>query len=140
VGSAVAGALLLISSKSEKGARTALWTLGIVLITSMVAFVRGDLVGLLSGAFWCVLLPVLGKKLSKDSVIFAAQFLGIQQCFMAFHSLSDLFQLSVSTTAETDAAILAQSTGIPAIVWAVGWSILGVIAIVAGLKVAWHEK
>jgi hypothetical protein len=67
VGSAISGGWLVACCRSEKNAKNALIGLGGMMVLSMIVFVRGDLVGLLSGAAWAaVLLWAQGKGRVAD--------------------------------------------------------------------------
>jgi hypothetical protein len=90
LGPAVAGALLIASSRSAKATRIALTVLGAALILSTAIWVR-SLVG------W-VVLPALGLailtiayKVSTQRQQFAIQFLGVQACISVWKQFGYLF-------------------------------------------------
>lgn len=90
LGPAVAGALLIASSRSAKATRIALTVLGAALILSTAIWVR-SLVG------W-VVLPALGLailliayKISAQRQQFAIQFLGVQACISVWKQFGYLF-------------------------------------------------
>lgn len=90
LGPAIAGALLIVSSRSAKATRTALTVLGAALILSTAIWVR-SLVG------WAVL-PALGlailliaHRLSPQRQQFAIQFLGVQACISVWKQFGYLF-------------------------------------------------
>jgi hypothetical protein len=134
LGPAIAGALLIVSSRSEKATRVALTVLGAALILSTAIWVR-SLVG------WLVL-PALGLaifltalRLSPQVQNFVIQLLGVQACISVWRQFDYLFspggmvggQLQRSDTgAIADALILPYwfwgasiSTAILAMLW---WS------------------
>ncbi|HLO97352.1 MAG TPA: M50 family metallopeptidase [Fimbriimonas sp.] len=125
IGASLLGALMIASSKSVESARKWLTGLGIALAVIMVLWVRGDMVGISIGVFWTALLLIGSRKLNKDVILFAVQFLGVQQCLNSLKSLRDLVYLSASGDARTDAAALAESTHLPATFWAVLWGVIG---------------
>lgn len=138
VGSTVLGAVMIAAARTEQGAKHAFgWTAG-VLAASMLMFVRGDLVGVLTGVFWCLVCWALAKRAKGEALRFAAQFIGIQQCLAAFQSLLVLLNLSVATEAQSDAKIMEQATGIPALAWAGGWAVLSAFLVTATLRRAWR--
>lgn len=137
VGSAVVGGLTVAGARQPKSAKSVLYTLCVCLGLSMLLFVRGDAVGIISGLFWTALLWILAKKLAGDHAVFAAQFLGVQLALTSLQSLLVLLQVSTGMEAMSDARILESVTGLPAIVWAVGWSLLGLLAIGGSLATAW---
>jgi hypothetical protein len=65
-------------------------------------------------------LTVLGNTKGKAPV-FAAQFVGLQQCLYSLTSLLQVWQISGFTYGHSDAKILQQATGVPAIAWASLW-------------------
>jgi len=90
LGPAIAGALLIVSSRSAKATRIALTVLGAALILSTVIWVR-SLVG------W-VVLPALGlailmiaRWLSPQRQQFTIQFLGVQACISVWKQFGYLF-------------------------------------------------
>lgn len=137
VGSAVIGGLVVAGARTAKAAATILWTVGVVIGLAVLMFVRGDIVGLVSGVFWALLLWFLGKSLKADHAVFAAQFLGVQLALTSLQSLLVLLRISVGMEAMSDAQILQGVTGIPAVFWATAWSLLGLAAIGASLSSAW---
>lgn len=137
VGTAIVGALLLASSRTLKGARSMLWTTFAFLAVSLLLFVRGDTIGILSALLWLGALPLMAYRLKGEWVLFAGQFLGLQMALTSLQSLLVLLKVTVSPEPRSDALILQQVTGVPAIVWAVGWSAFGLAAIVVALVTAW---
>lgn len=137
VGSGVVGALIIWGASNERGARLALGVLCAVLAMSMLLFVRGDAVGWLSGLVWVVALFVQARYFRGKIAIFTAQFIGVQQCITSLQSLLILLQISAATERQSDAALLGQATGIPAIVWAVAWSLLSMSLMGLALRAAW---
>ncbi|MBS1703620.1 MAG: M50 family metallopeptidase [Armatimonadetes bacterium] len=121
LGSSLFGAAMIQSATNEKAARIWLQVLGGMVLVSNVIWVRGDLVGWTIGLAWPVVILVLASRLKGDSLVFAAQFFAVQQCLNALKSVRDLVLLA-RTDVPTDAQLMAQSTHIPAIVWALLWA------------------
>ncbi|MBS1724908.1 MAG: M50 family metallopeptidase [Armatimonadetes bacterium] len=138
VGSALVGGILIAMARDERGAKAALCTLFGFLAGSMLLFVRGDMVGVLSGIFWVPVLGLLAAKLRGHASTFAAQFLGVQLALTSLQSLLVLLKVTVSPEPRSDALILQQISGLPAVVWAAGWSVLGLFMIGASLAIAWR--
>lgn len=137
LGATIIGALMILSSRTERGAAITLRTVGVVLSLSLLLWVRGDLVGIVSGLAWIACLFALPVKVKGRNLVFVAQLLGIQQCLSSIQSLYILFRISAFGGAQSDAAIMAQDTGIPALFWAVLWGLIGLGALYATLRVAW---
>jgi hypothetical protein len=131
------GATLLLLLRRPSLARMAAICTGVLLLLTTVLFAGNSLawgVGLVFGSI-CLALGVKGKQ---RLVHFFMSFLGIQCLLNAFFDLITLMYISAfATGAQTDAQNMSDATGgfIPAIVWAVGWSILSVGVLVATLMI-----
>ncbi len=139
LGSTLVGGAVIALSGSEKSAQWVLRGLSLALAVSMALWVRGDLVGILSGLIWTLALFSVSMKRSPFG-LFAAQFLGFQQCLNGFNMLRVVLFVSAKTNLETDASMLASRTLIPAVVWALLWCILGVIVVWWSLRIAWRRQ
>ncbi|MCH8273517.1 MAG: M50 family metallopeptidase [Armatimonadetes bacterium] len=138
VGSAILGAAMIALGRTERSARAVLLVLAGVLTVGMVFWVRGDGIGVLSGVMWILLLAVLGRFLRGTGAIFAAQFLGVQQCLASAQAFLVLFQVSAFTTHQNDAKLLAEHTGMPAVLWATLWAVFSATLILLALRRAWR--
>lgn len=136
VGAALIGGFLIAAARTAKGARTALWAGAAFLAFSMVAFVRGDLMGILSGLSWTLAFGLMAWKLSDSGAILASQFLGVQQCLTSVVGFLALFQASTGEV-HSDALIMQQATGVPDMVWAAAWFLLSVVIVASTLSAAW---
>jgi hypothetical protein len=137
VGAAFAGGFLLYFGRSEKGSRTLLVGLAALLGLALLLWVRGDAVGVISGFVWIGLLLAMARGLKGDALIFAAQFLGIQQCLHSVQSLYTLLQINALTSHHNDAKVAEMATGVPSLAWALLWFLVSlawmVVAIRSGL-------
>lgn len=140
LGTAILGGILLAAGRTDHGARNCLWALAGLLALSMVVWVRGDLVGVLSGLVWIAILGVAAKNLKGDALHFALAFLGVQIGLQSLQSLLVLLNISTFTNVQSDAAILQNVTGIPALFWALLWTGLGGLAVWGGLRTAWSQS
>ncbi|MBL8068883.1 MAG: M50 family metallopeptidase [Armatimonadetes bacterium] len=116
-GAAFAGSLLILSGKTERGARRAFAGVATALGLSLLLLVRGDLAGVLSALFWIPVLACAAWKLDDGQIRFASQFVGIVVGLNAFQSLLNLWNISLSGSIPTDATILAEHYWIPAPIW-----------------------
>ncbi len=139
-GTALIGGLLIAVSRKESSARTMVWLTFACMLLSLVVFVRGDAVGIFSAVFWVLALGWMGARLKGQNIVFAAQFLGLQMALTSIQSFLALIQVTTSLERHSDALILEQASGIPSIVWAVGWMIFGVFCIGFGLWSAWQPE
>ena len=121
VGAAFLGGLILIFSRSDRGARSVLFSLAALLTLSMLFWVRGDIAGVASGLLWIFLLFAMGKGLKGDALVFAAQFIGIQQCLRSVLSLYVLLHINATSDLHNDAKVAEMVSGIPSLAWALGW-------------------
>jgi len=137
VGSAIVGALMIAGARGGKGARAMLLAAAAFLAVSMFLFVRGDIVGVISGIAWVAVLALAGLRLPHDWRLFVAQFLGVQLCLTSAHALFTLLNLSISSEAMTDAETLERVTGLPGTLWALGWFAVSAIAVALSLRRAW---
>ncbi len=140
VGASIVGALTIICSRTEAGASASMRIIGGLLAASLIFWVRGDAVGIASGIGWAILLFALPHVLRGRSLVFAAQFVGMQQCLMSVQALYILLHISAIPGAHSDADNLQQATGVPAIIWALLWSALGIGSLVLALKLAWRRE
>jgi hypothetical protein len=137
LGASLVGAALILFGRTPQSARNGLLAMAIALGISMVLWVRGDAIGVAAGVFWVVALAAGAKFLKGDGLIFAAQFVGVQQCLNAFRSLFDLLHLSAFSNVHSDAMILEQRSGVPALAWAAMWTIASAALLTVALRKAW---
>lgn len=136
VGAAMIGGLLIAASREIHSAQIALRSLAVLMAFSMVLFVRGDLIGLVSGWLWTLLLFLLAWRLEGPAAAFTAAFLGLQQALTSVYALLTLLELSVATERMSDAQIMEQLTGLPSMLWALGWTVVSAVAVGLGFKSA----
>ncbi|MBX3119283.1 MAG: M50 family metallopeptidase [Fimbriimonadaceae bacterium] len=137
VGATIFGGLMVAVSRTEKGARVMLQFLGVLLAISMALWVRGDWMGVGSGAFWVLTAIIVAAKAKDMALIVTAQFIGIQQCLSALQSLWVLLRINAYPGIENDAAILEKSTRIPAMAWAILWSVISLGVLWASFRQGW---
>lgn len=140
VGATILGAVMIVLAGSEKGARAALYGLSGLLAGGLILWIRADWVGVGSAAVWAGLCYLMARLDSKAAAIFVAQFLGAQQCLASLQSLLVLLNLAAFTEQQSDAEILEAGTGVPAIVWAVGWALISAAALAIAMRSAWHGE
>ena len=137
LGAAAWGAAILLAMRTERGARLALGITGFALAASMVLFVRGDLVGIVSGIAWAAALIWSSRTLKGHALLFVAGLVGLQQGLNALRSLLELFQITAATETHSDALLMQQSTLVPAIVWASIWGVCGLAVAGFTARRAW---
>jgi hypothetical protein len=140
LGATIIGGLMILGSRTERGAAITLRTIAVVLLFSLVFWVRGDLVGVVSGFAWMILLFALPSMTKGRNLVFVAQLLGMQQCLASVQALYVLFRISAYGEPRSDAGNMAQYTGIPAIFWAMLWGAIGLGVLYATLRSAWKVR
>lgn len=138
IGASLFGAAMIAMSAKPKGAKTMLRVLGLLLGLGLIVWVRGDLVGLISGASWAILLWILAGKLEGAKAVFWAQFLGMQQCLMSVQALWVLYRINAVAGIENDAKIVGDLTHLPPLLWATLWCAISLLAMAAALRAAWR--
>lgn len=135
------GATLLLLLRRPAFARTTAISTGILLLLVTALFAGNGLAWLIGLTFGggCLALGIKGKQ---RAVHFFMSFLAIQSLLNAFFDLITLIYLSAfARGAQTDAQNMSDATGgfIPAIAWAVGWSILSVGVLIATLTIYYRS-
>ena len=138
VGSALFGGLLAIISSRGVPARKVLLWLGVVLGILCLLFVR-NLFGVVSGLGLAAALIFAGRRLAPLLADGLLLLLAVQMMLGSLNSLLDLLQLSVFSRTTTDAALMAQSTGIPAIFWALLWTAISGVILFFALRIAYRR-
>ncbi|MFY9233934.1 MAG: M50 family metallopeptidase [Fimbriimonadaceae bacterium] len=140
LGSSILGALLVVLSGSDKGARTACWILGSLIGLSMLLWVRADWTGVIWGLAWVAGLFAAGAWLKGSTLHFAGQLIGMLLCLSAAQSLLTLLGISATTGLHSDARLLEMVTRVPAIAWAFVWLFFGLASMVGALRTAWKQE
>ncbi len=87
-----------------------------------------------SGAVLTGALFAIAKYAEMKWVNFSLAFLAVQCLLNAIFSLKTLFVVSALSDAQSDAANMAQATGIPGIAWVLIWIGISVVMISVGLR------
>lgn len=123
VGSAVFGGLMLSLSGRRLWTRRIFGGLAVLFGGVTLAFVRNAF-GLAFGLITAVVFAFLAwKRLPGDHYIIDV--LAVMSSLYALYDLGDFLQ----HRAKTDADILASITGVPALAWAIIWSVISLIVI-----------
>ncbi len=137
LGAAAWGAAIVFAMRTERGARWALGITGFALATSMLLFVRGDFVGIVSGLAWAVALVAAARGLRGSSLQFVAGLVGLQQGLNSLRSLLELFKITAATERFSDAQNMASLTLVPAIAWSILWGLCGLAVVGLTVRRAW---
>lgn len=132
LGSLLWGVVLLAVANRRAAVPWLLRGMGVVLAIATILWMRPLLsFGFLYGALAAVVLFALGSKLSAAAGAIVLRFLGVFSCLYA---VIDIFLDVIHPASwgrESDAAMLAELTGIPALVWGVAWSLLAAAVLIA---------
>lgn len=155
LGSMAFGALLLVLIRRAIAARlvllgSAVLIFGLTIIFGLVTPVfsfeswSGIPFTLLSGTLITAGLVLIAKFASARAAMFFVSFLAVQCVLNALFDLKTVFLLSTpfAQSAHTDAANMAATTGIPAILWAVIWAAvaLGILWFAMRMYVAGRDQ
>jgi len=88
----------------------------------------------ISGAVLTTGLFAIAKYAEMKWVNFSLAFLAVQCLLNAIFSLKTLFVVSALTNSHSDAANMAEVTGIPGIAWVLIWIVVSVVMISVGLR------
>lgn len=136
IGSAVFGGALVLAAARGVRAQTLLFWLGAALGLLCLLFVR-NLFGIASGLLLATALIVAAQRLPARWAEGLLLILAVQLMLGGLESLFGLVRLSAASQSLTDAAIMAQATGVPALVWAVVWTVISLAMLVGTLRVAY---
>ena len=139
-GATIIGGLMILLGRGERSAKLVLWSIGCILLFSTIFWVRGDVVGFTAGLIWMAVLFGLPFLVKGRNLVFAAQFLGMQQCLASVQSLYILLRVSAYPGMQSDADNLAQYTHVPAMFWALLWALIGIGVLFVTLRSAWRNR
>ncbi len=126
IGASIFGAGLIRSGQTAKSAKNMLVTLGAVIAIGLLVWIRGDIVGLAASVFWIGTLFVASRSLKGDWLIFAVQFLGLQQCLHSLQSVFVLMKINAVPGIENDALIASREFPLPPLLYATVWTLISV--------------
>lgn len=133
VGTACAGGALLLAPLRRAGQILSGIGIAVVALTLAGALVLGAAFTLTTW-FWAAVFAgvtgLIGWRATPHLARLFQQFLAVELCLAAVDGLRVLDWLAINAPGvPTDATNAAHATGLPAVVWAVLWSIVGVAAI-----------
>jgi hypothetical protein len=137
LGSAIFGSALVWLAARGAPARTVLAGLGITLGLLCLLFVR-NLFGIAGGLLLAAALWFAGRSLSALWAEGLLLFLAVQMMLNAVDSLFALLHISTFGGPHNDAAIMAGLTGIPALFWALLWTVSAIAILAWSLRRAYR--
>lgn len=140
IGSAIVGGTLLITVARGVPAEKIILGLGIGLGILCLLFVR-NIFGIVAGLLIAAALIGVATQLAPRWNLGLLLFLTVQMCLNALDSLWDLLRLSSFHRSQvSDARIMQQATGIPAIVWAILWSAIALLILWQSVRLAYFRN
>ncbi|MEI7869512.1 MAG: M50 family metallopeptidase [Candidatus Methylumidiphilus sp.] len=106
----------------------AIWASGLNINLGMKLFT------LLAGLLIALSLWLISKAKNQAFPGFIANFLGLECIFNGLGDIKTVLALSVYSTSHSDAQNLAELTGIPSVVWALGWGLVSLWVIALTFK------
>ncbi|MBW4597728.1 MAG: M50 family metallopeptidase [Brasilonema angustatum HA4187-MV1] len=139
MGPPIAGAGLILASRSFRAAHLSLTILGGFLLISTLIWVRS--------LFGIVAIPLLGLiilgvalKAPRWMQGFGIQFLGVQACVSTYHQVDYLFSTSAGPGLLSDTAQIQQQLLLPYWFWGGLMAIASLVILVQSLRVAYRSK
>ena len=139
MGPPIAGAGLILASRSFRAAHLSLTILGGFLLISTLIWVRSP--------FGIVAIPLLGLiilgvalKAPRWMQGFGIQFLGVQACVSTYHQVDYLFSASAGPGLLSDTAQIQQQLLLPYWFWGGLMAIASLVILVQSLRVAYRSK
>lgn len=139
MGPPIAGAALILASRSFRAANLSLKLLGCFLLISTLIWVR-SLFGFI--AIPLLGLVILGIALKTSRLVqgFAIQFLGVQACISTYHQLNYLYSYNAGPLGISDTGQIQQQLFLPYWFWATLMAIASVVILVQSLRVAYRNS
>ncbi|XFA74166.1 M50 family metallopeptidase [Thermosynechococcaceae cyanobacterium Okahandja] len=138
LGPAVAGSLLILSSRSARATTLCLQALGIIILVSTLLWVRSlfGIVFMPLIGIGILLIAYRGSRWLKD---FSIQFLGVQACISTFHQVGYLFTYAIPGGHLSDTGLLQKYLFLPYWLWGALISVLTVAILAWSLKTAYRS-
>lgn len=139
MGPPIAGAALILASRSFKTAHLSLTILGSFLLLSTIIWVR-SLFGII--AISLIGFITLGIALRTPRWVqgFAIQVLGVQACVSTYHQMDYLFSFSPGPGLLSDTAQIQQQLLLPYWFWGALMAVASVVILVQSLRIAYRSK
>ncbi|HEY2431148.1 MAG TPA: M50 family metallopeptidase [Vicinamibacterales bacterium] len=126
----IVGCLLLVASRDDRRTKSILWTIGALMLITIVLWIR-NLFGAVVVAGWALaLFGLAGKRATRGVAGFAMSVLAIQVSLNAVFDIRTLFLVRGAS----DAATMQRLTGAPAWWWAAVWMAASLALLAATLR------
>ncbi|MBN3946260.1 MAG: M50 family metallopeptidase [Nostoc sp. NMS7] len=139
MGPPIAGAALILASRSFRAATLCLKILGSFLLFSTLIWVRSWF-GLLEIPLLGLIILGIALKAPRWAQGFVIQFLGVQACVSTYHQLDYLFSQSAGSLGLSDTAQMQRYLLLPYWFWGGLMAIASLVILVQSLRVAYRSK
>lgn len=139
MGPPIAGAALILASRSFKAATLSLKILGGFLLVSTLIWVR-SLFGIVAIPLLGLIILAIGFKAPRWMQGFAIQFLGVQACISTYHQLDYLFSYSAGPLGISDTAQIQQQLLLPYWFWGGLMAVASLVILVQSLRIAYRSR
>lgn len=138
MGPPIAGAILILASRSFKGASISLKILGGFLLFSVLIWVR-SLFGIVAILLLGLIIFGIGLKASRWFQGFSIQFLGVQACISTYHQLDYLFTPTAGFRGLSDTGQMQQQLLLPYWFWGGLMAIASLVILLQSLRIAYKQ-
>lgn len=138
MGPPIAGAALILASRSFKTAALSLKILGGFLLFSALVWVRSGF-GLIAVPLLGLAILAVALRTSRWVQGFVIQFLGVQACVSTYHQLNYLFSYRAGSLGLSDTAQMQRYLFLPYWFWGALMAILSLVILVQSLRVAYRS-
>ncbi len=121
LGPPVVGTFLLMLSKNRKASAITLLILGLVMILSIVLWIR-EIFGILAVSILAILIIYISSRNKTDLQVFTIQIIGVEAFFSVYESIGYLFSrggVISSTSFTSDTEVIADNLFLPHWFWAI---------------------
>ncbi|NEQ19088.1 MAG: M50 family metallopeptidase [Microcoleus sp. SIO2G3] len=139
MGPPIAGAALILASRSFKAANLSLKILGGFLLVSTIIWVR-SLFGIVAIPLLGLIILGIALKAPRWVQGFTVQFLGVQACVSTYHQLDYLFSYSAGPLGLSDTAQIQQRLLLPYWFWGGLMAIASLVFLVQSLRIAYRSR
>ncbi|WP_017318800.1 M50 family metallopeptidase [Mastigocladopsis repens] len=137
MGPPIAGAALILASRSFKAASVSLKILAGFLLVSTIIWVR-SLFGIVAIPLLGLIILGIALKAPRWVQGFAVQFLGVQACVSTYHQLDYLFSDGAGPLGLSDTAQIQQQLLLPYWFWGGLMAVASLVILVQSLRVAYR--
>ncbi|MEM6754700.1 MAG: M50 family metallopeptidase [Cyanobacteria bacterium P01_C01_bin.38] len=139
LGPPIAGAILILASRSFKIASISLKILGGFLLFSVLIWVR-SLFGIVAIFILGLVILGIGIKGNRWFQGFSIQFLGVQACISTYHQLDYLFSPTAGSLGVSDTAQIQQQLLLPYWFWGALIAVASFVILVQSLRIAYKQR